>query len=408
MAYESGALQLSLHDSPRAMPLTRLSSVSEQTEQTERTERMEWGGTKRSFKYYIESGDVVFQVCPLVPLEVHDRCGCEKLRANQLQLQRPSLQVEETLFRVHRYFFLRESQLFRDMLSLPIPAPTEPSSSTGASKGKFKAFDVEGTSDDNPIHLPQVSTDEFEDFLWVFYNPCVTTLPIPHPPSPPAHSSCILHHATHTQPNRTYSNYTAPLKTWSSILLLAHRWDFPFIRTLAFRELERPDNPNPNPVPPAARLVLGEKYDAPGAWRARALTELALRRDPLSREEGRELGVELVVQVSGLRERVARGGRGGRDRISGGWGFGYERSRSRSLRRRSRSRSRSRTPSPPPPPIVIPPPHPPVNVYIPPPPPPPSPPQPPNPWDWANNVPPFVRAPIPIHRSEHLTSLLNQ
>ena len=64
--------------------------------------------------------------------------------------------VEGELFRVHRYFFLRDSPIFRDMLSIPVPA----SSSS-----------PEGTSDDNPIVLDQVESKDFEHLLWMYYNP---------------------------------------------------------------------------------------------------------------------------------------------------------------------------------------------------------------------------------------------
>ena len=64
---------------------------------------------------------------------------------------------------MHKYFFVRESAVFRDMLALPAP----------------NLSDIEGMTDERPIHLPQITRGEFENFLWVFYNPCVR------------HSSCI-------------------------------------------------------------------------------------------------------------------------------------------------------------------------------------------------------------------------
>lgn len=67
-----------------------------------------------------------------------------------------SVQVEKTvLFRVHRYFFERESPYFVRRLNTP------------ASPGKRPP----GTEDSSAIILEDVTADHFEKFLWVFYNP---------------------------------------------------------------------------------------------------------------------------------------------------------------------------------------------------------------------------------------------
>jgi hypothetical protein len=63
--------------------------------------------------------------------------------------------VEDTLFRVHRYFFTRDSAFFRN--KLPHPPPP----------GEF----TKGTSDNHPLVLEDALQVDFERFLWVFYNP---------------------------------------------------------------------------------------------------------------------------------------------------------------------------------------------------------------------------------------------
>jgi hypothetical protein len=63
--------------------------------------------------------------------------------------------VENTLFRVHRYFFTRDSAFFRTKLPHP-PAPGEV---------------TKGTADNNPLVLEDALQVDFERFLWVFYNP---------------------------------------------------------------------------------------------------------------------------------------------------------------------------------------------------------------------------------------------
>lgn len=63
------------------------------------------------------------------------------------------IQVEGTVFRLHRYFFERESQYFRDQLA-PSSTRTE-------------------ASNDAPciINIQDVKIEEFALFAWVFYNP---------------------------------------------------------------------------------------------------------------------------------------------------------------------------------------------------------------------------------------------
>ncbi|KAI0733715.1 hypothetical protein C8Q72DRAFT_750367, partial [Fomitopsis betulina] len=61
-------------------------------------------------------------------------------------------QVEDhTLFNVHRYFFIRDSPVFRDMLSSPSPVPGE------------------GLSEDSPIILEGVRSTDFANFLSCLY-----------------------------------------------------------------------------------------------------------------------------------------------------------------------------------------------------------------------------------------------
>lgn len=55
---------------------------------------------------------------------------------------------------MHQYFLVRESAEFRDMLSVPSTRGTE----------------LMGTSDASAIPLPDVSKEEFESFIWLFYN----------------------------------------------------------------------------------------------------------------------------------------------------------------------------------------------------------------------------------------------
>ncbi|KAG9119156.1 hypothetical protein FRC07_005977 [Ceratobasidium sp. 392] len=63
------------------------------------------------------------------------------------------LQVEDVLFKIEISRLANHSEVFRDMLELP-------SSSDGA----------EGTSDGNPVRLPQIKAEEFRSLLYIFYH----------------------------------------------------------------------------------------------------------------------------------------------------------------------------------------------------------------------------------------------
>ena len=68
----------------------------------------------------------------------------------------PFIQVEQTAFRVHRFFFERDSPYFHRLLNPAIPGDEK-----------------KGTSDLDPLVIDDVPLEEFEMFLWIFYNPCV-------------------------------------------------------------------------------------------------------------------------------------------------------------------------------------------------------------------------------------------
>lgn len=62
------------------------------------------------------------------------------------------IKVEGTMFRLHRHFFERESDYFRDKLN---------PSTEGEPDG----------SPDSPYIIHDVKIDEFAQFVWVWYNP---------------------------------------------------------------------------------------------------------------------------------------------------------------------------------------------------------------------------------------------
>ncbi|KAF9268516.1 hypothetical protein L218DRAFT_940427 [Marasmius fiardii PR-910] len=116
--------------------------------------------TSKSEKYFLNGGDIYFLVG-----------GC--------------------YFRVHSYFFLRESPTFERFLMKHI-------------------HNGRGDNVPNAIQIHQVTAQEFERFLWVFYNPI-------------------------------HGIYNAPVEDWKSILRLADMWCFTEVKALAVRELQKLD-----------------------------------------------------------------------------------------------------------------------------------------------------------------------
>ena len=94
---------------------------------------------ERHTRFYFDDGNLVFRVCSL-----YTTCCC----ADQDGSRR---QVEGTLFNVHRYFFQRDSAVFRDMFSIP------------------SAIEGDGASEKNPITLEGVKSADFASFLSCLY-----------------------------------------------------------------------------------------------------------------------------------------------------------------------------------------------------------------------------------------------
>jgi len=158
-------------------------------------------------------------------------------------------QVENYIFRVHRFFFTRDSAFFRDKLPHP-PTP-----------GEFS----KGSSDNNPFILEDTLRVDFERFLWVFYNP-------------------------------KYSIYEADVEEWISILKLAHQWEFIEVKALALRELEELE------IPALQKIITYHTHDIDRNLLQKAYTDLTIRDGPITIEEGRLLGLETALLLARARE----------------------------------------------------------------------------------------------------------
>ncbi|KAK0486261.1 hypothetical protein IW261DRAFT_1549125 [Armillaria novae-zelandiae] len=177
-------------------------------------------GIRRHETYYIKGGDVYFL-------------------------------VDECMFRVHRFFFERESSKFRQMFS----APTSP--------GK----EAEGSSPSTAFKLVDITAEDFAQFVWIFYNP-------------------------------RHSLYDACTAVWVNILRLAYDWSFPEVKALALRELER------KTIILVDRIILYQECKVDPSLLVPLYGKLCARDEPLTTEESVRLGVETTVRIFRARERL--------------------------------------------------------------------------------------------------------
>jgi hypothetical protein len=97
--------------------------------------------------YYFPDGDVTFRVCNFgctLPFLISWFCS----------------QVENAVFRLHKYLFHRESAYFQSIFRTPsIPCNDPP-----------------GSSETNPVVLKDTTVEAFAGLCWVFYNPYVISI----------------------------------------------------------------------------------------------------------------------------------------------------------------------------------------------------------------------------------------
>ncbi|KAI0673785.1 hypothetical protein C8Q78DRAFT_1018944 [Trametes maxima] len=125
---------------------------------------------------------------------------------------------------------------------------------------------LEGQSDGLPIPLPDVSAVDFARFLSLFY------------------------------PRRIVADDLTTLDEWTSVLRIAHRYEFEEHVKLAVERID-------NLATPVERILLARTYNFP-AWLEQAYLSLCMREASLTLDEGTRLGMEDVILISDLRQRV--------------------------------------------------------------------------------------------------------
>ncbi|KZT64218.1 hypothetical protein DAEQUDRAFT_732884 [Daedalea quercina L-15889] len=180
--------------------------------------------------------------------------------------------VEDRLFKVHKYFLVRESLLLHDLFPLPSGNAVE-----------------EGKDDYHPIRLDAVKMQEFTSLMRFFYHgmfdDCGVTLP-----------------------------------QWIDILSISCRWLCDKLRERAIKEIHE-HRPRIDPV---QKIALAVVYNIPD-WLHPSYAAICQRALPLTPQEGETLGLDRAIRLAQAREavrqdanmpraeqRTTTGGRGGR------------------------------------------------------------------------------------------------
>ncbi|KAJ7464530.1 hypothetical protein FB451DRAFT_1263750 [Mycena latifolia] len=173
-------------------------------------------------------------------------------------LESVTFKVEDRIFKVPRYHFERNSEIFATTFTLPSPTV-----------GTADAH-AEGHSDANPFVLEGISSVDFHRLLKVLY-----PLDIPQ----------IL---------------SMPKEEWISVLKLSTLWRFLDARDLAIQQLTERGG-----LGSVERILLARQYDV-APWLRLGYTELARREEGISLEDAEKIGWETTVRLYHTREAAIK------------------------------------------------------------------------------------------------------
>ncbi len=150
----------------------------------------------------------------------------------------------------------------------------------------------EGQTDEDPIILEGIEAKDFDRLLSILYPKCVNV------------SFKIV--CPSLIPRRNFRTCEIETKEeWISVLSLATRWDFTSIRELALSRLHSNSftaSAQLN-LSPADRIVLGLRFDV-SEWLLPAYSELCMRTEALTLEEGEILGMQNVINIAQARQAI--------------------------------------------------------------------------------------------------------
>ncbi|KAJ7896047.1 hypothetical protein B0H14DRAFT_547305 [Mycena olivaceomarginata] len=166
--------------------------------------------------------------------------------------------VGSQLFKVHRHFLRKESEVFNWMFACP-PGADSP----------------DGGSDERAIPLHGVTPAEFEALLDFFYE-------------------------------EKFQHHNISMLEWINLLAISTRFDFQRLRECAITAIEHGLCNNKGPVQdvnPIEQLLLAEKHDIPH-WRRIAYVKICERSDPIQEWEAEKIGARETALLARARETI--------------------------------------------------------------------------------------------------------
>lgn len=131
---------------------------------------------------------------------------------------------------------------------------------------------VEWQSDYDPIELPGINKNDFEQLIRV----------------------PLRKYVVGKSPESSFSR-----DQWISVLDLSTKWEFRALRTAAINHLTTLNGS----IDPVDKLVMAIKYKIT-EWMLPTLLKLAQRAEPISVDEGNRMGLETALKLSAVREKV--------------------------------------------------------------------------------------------------------
>ncbi|KAF9478099.1 hypothetical protein BDN70DRAFT_895954 [Pholiota conissans] len=159
--------------------------------------------------------------------------------------------LDNVLFKVHRYFFQRDSPVFSAMFTLPHP----------------ERDTAEGEMDEKPVKLTGFTPTDFERFLTLLY------------------------------PKDFTKTELTGTEAWISVLKIATQFEFASLRALAITRIRN------FLVNAPERIAVAKQYGIDN-WLVQAYTDLCTRDEPLTLEEGRKVGLEDVIDLYRVRALI--------------------------------------------------------------------------------------------------------
>jgi hypothetical protein len=245
-----------------------LSQLSEEPENlllSPESEHMTPDTPRKNKNYYFEDTMSIF----LVSVAINNR--------EPISPDTWATQVGNQLFKVHRHFLRKESDVFNWMFLCPPPAGG-----------------TDGGSDDRAIPVPGVTPKEFEALLDFFYTECVARV-----------LNDIF--VSSTGIARKFQRHTADMQEWIDLLGISTRFVFQRLRECAIDAIEhhrwRPRPGVPMTIDPIEQIVLAEKHEIPH-WFRIAYVSICERSEPLEEWEARKIGFQKATLLARARETV--------------------------------------------------------------------------------------------------------